>query len=423
MNKKIISSILIILFGLLLIIGSISSTKQAQEKYIAEKFDSYEPLESTNIWLVTDTHYIAPQLTDGGAYYQKMVNSGDGKYMYSCEEITDTFISEVIEAHPDALIISGDLTFNGARESHIAFAKKLAPIKEAGIPLIVIQGNHDFTVNRAARFSGDSYELVPSIDATEFIDIYGDYGYNDAIAKDETSLSYVASLTPNLRILVVDVNTVAGMPGILTGSTLEFIDAQLKQALEDHAYVIGVTHQTLLTHSELISQGMIFINNDKLLKLYENYNVLVNLSGHMHIQHIKESENGFVEIATGSLMTSPNYHAEINLQGKSLIYKAVGSLPADSVTAAAAKDFLWNNSFRQAYAQLNNATSSDEMASYFADFNYSYISGRSDNFQWNPELSQLWDQTDSFVPVYFDVVANEIAETKSNDFTYCKLSW
>ncbi len=394
-----------------------------ENKNLADIYKSYDDVDDVSIWLVTDTHYIAKNLTDFGEYFDKMVKNGDGKYMYGCEEITDAFVDEVTEACPDALIVSGDLTFNGAKESHIAFAKKLQTIKDAGINVIALPGNHDFTVKRAAKFSGDAYELVESIDASQYLTIYGDFGINEAIARDDTSLSYVSEISPNLRVLVVDVNTVPGMSGILTNATLEFVENQLIDAQNNHAYVIGVTHQTLLTHSELTSQGMIFINNDKLLALYEKYDVLMNLSGHMHIQHIKESENGFVEIATGALMTSPNYHGQIEIKNRQLTYKAVPSLEEDTELSKAAKEFLWNNAYRQAEELIPDHKELESMAGFFADFNVNYIAGRSDLINWETELMDKWEETDTFVPVYLKVVQDEMAETEGTRFTEYKMKW
>ena len=386
-------------------------------------YEEYGDVKPTEIWLVTDTHYIAPELTDGGAYFRKMVDSGDGKYMYASQEITDGFVQKVIEAHPAALILSGDLTFNGARLSHVEFAKKLAPIKEAGIKVIALPGNHDLTINRAAKFKGSEYELVDSIDANEFFEIYQDYGFSDCLARDDTSLSYITEVAPNVRVLVVDVNTVAGMSGILTNGTLDFVEKQLKQAKEDKAYVIGVTHQTLLTHSELTSQGMIFINNDKLLELYEKYDVLINLSGHMHIQHINESENGFPEIATGSLMTSPNYHGEIHIGKRQFEYKAVPTFDEEDSLYIEARQFLTKNAFRQGAEALGEKNYDEELANYFASFNVNYIAGRSDLIPWDDQLTAKWGETDTFVPVYFDVVKREMEETGRDNFTEYKLNW
>ena len=421
-KKRFIYAIIIIVAIIAIFLISKGIFSKPSDSSKVEIYKEYANIDDVSIWLATDIHYIDPNLTDNGEYYQRMVESGDGKYMYGCEEITDQFINQVIEAHPTALILSGDITFNGARDSHIALAKKLKAISDAGIPVIALPGNHDLTVGRAAKFNGDAYELVDSIDATQFMDIYNEFGFENAIARDETSLSYITEVAPNLRVLVVDVNTVPGMSGILTNSTLDFVEEQLKRAKEDKAYVVGVTHQTLLEHSELTSQGMIFINNEKLLALYEKYDVLMNLSGHMHIQHIKESDNGFVEIATGALMTAPNYHGEIRFNGRKMTYKAVPTITDDTL-ASEAKDFLWNNAYRQGESNLADEANREAMAGYFADFNVNYIAGRPDLIPWDEEVNNQGEQTDSFVPVYFQVVADEMEASKLENYSEYTIKW
>jgi len=421
MKKRIVTiGILLVAF----IIAGVIMFNYDREGIIEEgPYAGYGNIEEANVWLVTDTHYIAPSLTDGGEYFHRMVDNGDGKYMYACEEINDAFVARAIKEKPDAIIVSGDLTFNGAYESHVAFAEKLQEIKDAGIQVIAIQGNHDFTEKRAAKFVEDTYELVDSIDATQYLDIYGDFGIDDAIARDETSLSYVAEIRPNLRVLVVDVNTVRGMPGILTSSTLDFAEKQLKKAQDDKAYVIGVTHQNLLEHSELTSYGMMFINNDRLLELYKSYNVLLNLSGHMHIQHIKESENGFVEIATGALMTAPNYYGKLTFKKHGLSYEAVPVLDEDSETAKAAHKFLWSNAYRQGSALVEGNIDQDDLATYFADFNTNYIAGRPDLIKWDSDLDAKWEKTNTFVPTYLKVVKDEMDATGGSDFVHYDKTW
>ena len=414
-------------------------------------FEDYGELEPVTIYLATDTHFISPSLTDGGTYYSNMIRNGDGKFMPYCSEINEAMIEKVIADRPAAFIVSGDLTFNGARESHQEYAALLGRVEEAGIPVLVIPGNHDLTLKRAAKFSGDSYELVSSIDASEYLDLYVKYGREDSYDFDETSLSYVYELAPNLRVLCVDVNTVAGMSGILTPGTLEFVEEQLKKAAEDHAYVISVTHQTLLVHSELTSQGMSFINSDKLIELYEKYNVVLNLSGHMHIQHIVVSGGGVPDIATGALLTSPNYYGELKISGKKFDYRAVPlEVPAVPDFAEKSHQFLWENAYRQGMEQLveagagaaaesasdvnlpddaageladpatssaaaggdtaTGAGSAGELAGFFADFNVAYIAGRSDLIPWDDAILKKWEQTESFVPRYFQLVQEEGAQ-------------
>ena len=49
------------------------------------------PAELT-ICVASDIHYIAPELTDGGAYFTELIENADGKAMQYCEEITDAFV-------------------------------------------------------------------------------------------------------------------------------------------------------------------------------------------------------------------------------------------------------------------------------------------------------------------------------------------
>lgn len=422
MKKRVLSACILLVLAALLAVSVLYTTKHKAVKTTAA---FHENMEDLTIYLASDTHYLAPELTDNGSFYNNMIRTGDGKFMPENEAINNTLIDKVIADRPDAFILAGDIAFNGARESHRQMAKMLQRIKDAGIPVLVIPGNHDFTERRAARFQGDSYELVDSIDATEFLELYGDLGPDDALSRDETSLSYVTELSPHVRILCVDVNTVVGLPGILTNSTLEYVEKELQKAKEDGAYVIGVTHQTLLVHSELTSQGMSFIGAEKLQELYEKYGVLMNLSGHMHIQHIVESKNGLTDIATGSVMTSPNYYAKLDLSEKAVRYEAI-PLTVERVSDFEEQShaFLWANSLRQGQESLiadgvdpaefeNTDSDAYRMAAFFADFNTSYIAGHSDRIPWDDAMLARWDKTDTFVPKYFDLVQKEGAR----DFT------
>ena len=82
----------------------------------------------------SDLHYLAPELTDHGEYFQRVMENGDGKVTEYCVEIMDAFLEEVIQCKPEALILTGDLSFNGARASHESLAAKLQLVEDAGDP-------------------------------------------------------------------------------------------------------------------------------------------------------------------------------------------------------------------------------------------------------------------------------------------------
>lgn len=95
---------------------------------------SGEAEDALTLFVATDLHYLAPELTDNGSTFEQMIARGDGKVMAYSEEIANAFVAQVISRHPDALILSGDLTFNGERTSHEALADKLSRVTAAGIP-------------------------------------------------------------------------------------------------------------------------------------------------------------------------------------------------------------------------------------------------------------------------------------------------
>ena len=115
------------------------------------------------LFTATDLHYIAPTLTDNGALFTDLIEQGDGKAMAYSDALIEAFVAQVISEKPDALILSGDLTFNGARESHEALSLRLARVRDAGIPVFVLPGNHDLNSSSAARFEGDGYTRVDGV--------------------------------------------------------------------------------------------------------------------------------------------------------------------------------------------------------------------------------------------------------------------
>ena len=88
-----------------------------------EKQDLETRQEPITMVVATDLHYLSPKLTDNGKFFTDMIENADGKNMVYIEEITDAFIDKMLDIQPEILVLSGDLTFNGEKESHIALEK------------------------------------------------------------------------------------------------------------------------------------------------------------------------------------------------------------------------------------------------------------------------------------------------------------
>lgn len=368
--------------------------------------------------IATDLHYISPALTDHGAYFTRMLENSDGKVTAYIDELTDAFLSQVIARRPDGLILSGDLSFNGARRSHEDLAAKLRAVRDAGIPVYVIPGNHDLYSYAAASFSGDSYTRVDSVTADEFAGVYHDFGFDAALSRDPFSLSYVAEPVPGVRLLMLDVNA-RNMAGAVPQNTFDWLEGELQRARQDGAKVIAVSHQNLLAHSSLLSSGFVIANASLLCSLYERYGVSVNLSGHIHMQHTAASRAGLPEIATSSLAVSPCQYGVLSIADGMAQYRTEAVNVAAWAEASGrtdenllhfdqyAADCFAATTLRQAAAQLSGEPDADEAASWLAKLNAAYFSGRTDAVDSASGMAARWRSADSFFGRYVESILSE----------------
>ncbi len=371
-------------------------------------------MPETLLIAASDLHYIAPELTDHGAYFESMIENADGKVMEYIEELTDAFLSEVIDRHPDALILSGDLSFNGARASHEALAEKLRSVAQAGIPVLVMPGNHDLENESAACFRDNGFTRVESVTAEEFAEIYRDFGLAQALSKDGDSLSYTVEINPSLHILMLDVNT-ADSPNRVKEETIAWVEAQLRQAEASGARVVAVSHQNLYRHNPVIYQGYVIENADELLALYGKYGVLVNLSGHLHCQHIVKG--AVCDIAVSSLAVNPCQYGVIALSDGTLNYE---TSPVDVSAWAAAQGrtepaLLDFSEYAEAFFLRSGRTpidpdapDADELSRFFGELNLKYFAGRLDLVDAKDPMFDRWGDAFGFEGQYILAIRDEV---------------
>ncbi len=285
---------------------------------VVESTNTTESSDELTIFEVTDIHYISNNINDKGEAFQNMINNADGRQTLYIEELTDALVYDIQEKQPDVLIVSGDLTHNGEKESHIELAKKLSKIEESGTTVLVTPGNHDISNPYAREFKGSEELVTDSITPEEFEQIYYEFGFSDAIARDEKSLSYFSKLSDDLYVLMLDTNlyeqnTNAPVTnGILKKSTLEWVRTCGETAKQNDAEVLGVMHHNLYNHSELLHEGFTIGNNKDVLKAYKDIGVNLVLSGHIHIQDIASDEDSAVyDIATSAFVMYPVSYGEI----------------------------------------------------------------------------------------------------------------
>ncbi|WP_157793956.1 metallophosphoesterase [Paenibacillus donghaensis] len=272
------------------------------------------------LFTATDTHYLAPGLTDGGAAFRSFLAAGDGKQLEYSNEMIQALAYDVQTQRPDVLILSGDLTNNGERESHLELARHLQQIEQSsGTRVYVVPGNHDLLNPWAQSFKGRRRYDTESIDTANFRSIYSHFGYDEALSRDKESLSYLAAPADDLWLLMLDTtqsrnNAKLGSPqldGRLGAATLQWIDACGKLAAKEGAQLVAVMHHNLLDHSELIQEGFTINDRQQVTDTLINNGVAATLSGHIHIQDISTYQQGshpIYDIANSALSVYPHQY-------------------------------------------------------------------------------------------------------------------
>ncbi len=389
-----------------------------QERFFQSQLVSFSSQENpVNIAVATDLHYLSSSLTDGGAFFTDLVENADGKNMFYIEEITESFVATMIQEKPEILILSGDLTFNGERQSHLDLEQKLEKIKENGTQILVMPGNHDIDRSSAAGFFGDGYQLVDTVSKEAFAKIYQDYGLQESIDKDDTSLSYLYRARKDFWILMLDSNSQG--TNEISDQTFSWIEEILKDAREQDIQVLAVSHQNLLAHNPYFTEGFLIDQAQELEALYQQYAVVANLSGHIHIQHIQDKD--LPEILTSALPVSPHHYGMIQFDGKTLDYQtkildvaswARGQGLTDQKLlnfSQSSQAFMEQVAARKLEPDLLDSSLTDLerelLLRTFAQVNADYFAGRSiDPADHQQGLSLLQDHDLPFYPSYIDSI-------------------
>ncbi len=372
-----------------------------------------EEQPQVTLLVANDLHYLSPALLGDGGFFSTPHSYFDGKPVHHSAAITDAFLHQVTQQRPQALILAGDLTLNGARESHRELAEKLQAVKDAGVDVLVIPGNHD--VDRAAvDYSGAEPQEAPHLTSPEFVALYEPLLPDDLISRDETSFSCIYPAGEKLWILMLDTNT--NGQGFVKDSTLTWLETQLKAARRQGVKVVSVTHQNLYAHSELLSFGYVLYNADKLLELYDKYHVQCNLSGHIHIQSIKNEP--VPEIVTAALTITGNRYGLVTCSGSRLTYTArsvdvAGYAQTAELTDPDLLSFsdygTWyfeevaRNQARETLADQGlTAEQVERMAETYAVINSAYFRGDPIDPALFAEGIGLWQQHSGFIATYID---------------------
>lgn len=310
--------------------------------------------------VLSDIHVMAPELLqEDGAAFQDYI-SHDRKLLKESPELLKATVTELLTEHPDVVLVTGDLTKDGEAVSHNYVARELLrPLRQAGIPVYVIPGNHDVNNPHAVIFLNDTVQRTATVSPDEFARCYQDYGYGQAIARDDHSLSYVVQLNDSVRLLAVDAckyeensyeqNTcVTG--GRIKPETLDFIRRQVEDARRHGCRMLTMMHHGLVRHwtwQDRVMADYLVDDWKRQAKTFSRLGLNIVFTGHFHAQDIVSRGKGgkcVYDIETGSTVSYPLPYRLVAFSGQQMhistryIHRIPG-LPSAEELEARAREF------------------------------------------------------------------------------------
>lgn len=331
--------------------------------------------EPVSIWLATDTHHLSPELTDYGDMFHNVVYANDGKLTEHSGELVDAFLERAREGGADAVVLTGDLTFDGELASLLDITQKLRASWEAGVPALVIPGNHDVSSTRARNYFGQKSRPVESFSQADFARICACLGREQAIAADDASFSFIYPVGEEVWLLLLDANTDIAPTGALPDETLVWLETWLRQAQQQGKTVLSFSHQNLLPVNELYYDEFTIRNCKTVLELYAQYGVRYSFSGHSHIQHETTSADGLTEYVTGPLCVTPLHYGVITADGAQVHYepRTMDMYEQEAIERFRAPMLLGMKGMLDSYAVTEEER--EVMADFAATLNQAYFAG------------------------------------------------
>lgn len=376
--------------------------KLRPEETLEELPEPEEAYVPPTVVIASDIHYFSPELTDYGEAFKTMMARDDGKVVNYLPQLMDAFTADMEKLQPSVVVLSGDLTLNGEKAGHKALAEKLRVLEEKGIKVLIIPGNHDINNYFSASYFGDEKKVAEIVDPEEFYEIYRQFGYDQAISRDEASLSYVYPLDEKNWLLMLDsaeyepLNRVGGR---IKKETLAWMKEVLSEAERQQLTVIPIAHHNLLKESTLYPEDCTLTNSKEVVDLLESYRIPLYISGHLHLQRTKtyKSEPGeaegtwhISEIVADSLAIPPCQYGILKwTEDGRLLYSTKETEVEQWAAAVGSTDenllnfkeygthFLTDVISNQIYDRMSNFPREDmeEMARLYGDLNRAYCAG------------------------------------------------
>lgn len=304
---------------------------------------AYANGDTLRIATISDVHYLSSELVGEGKAYDSYKQSL-GRDVDELHSALDVALDNIKKKKVDILLVTGDMTNHGEKQSHLDFIDKLKELKQSGIRSFVIPGNHDINIPDAKSYLGDFAESVENISSDEFAELYAEFGYGNALSRDKVSLSYLAELDEHTWLLAFDTNrydeyeTSSISAGRIKSETMRWALDIMEKGKQEGKRVLAMMHHGLIEHMPY--QSVLFADY-----LVEDWAVMADrlaasglevvFTGHFHSNDVvsrkDNSGNVIYDVETASLAQYPFGYRVMNLTDTELAINTyfVGSLPSN----------------------------------------------------------------------------------------------
>lgn len=288
--------------------------------------------------VASDLHYVCPEeeLEENITYEEVFWHANRrAELQNEAGFIIDEFLRQCAEDDScEFVLIPGDIVNDGRVivQQHLDMVEKFEKFeKETGKQIYVINGNHDSAYNE-----GDFTQL-------DFKQTYYNFGWDEAIATDDDSISYVVDLSDKYRLIALDSchETASTEDGMDTDRVMWVCD-QAKKAKEDGKYPILMMHHNLLDHlpiQRLISRNFIIKWHYSTAELFADSGIKLVFSGHEHCSdaatYTSLLGNKIYDFANTSLIMYPLEYRMFSLTEDEIKYesRSIDSIDIDALTS------------------------------------------------------------------------------------------
>lgn len=298
-----------------------------------------EPVGQVKFATMSDVHFYPQSLTGDGCPAWLSFCRNDCKEYEESEAIIDTALdtlrARVARESIDYLLLPGDLTRYSEKQAHVELAAKLRKFEaDTGVPVIVIDGNHDINTYKAVTFENGVKEAAEPITAQGFYDVYADLGYdladsfyaieNGQVPAVQNALSYTVQLNDTTQLIVVDSCMYSFEEaakditnGAISDECMAWIIDRAEAAYADGKESLLMIHHSMAPHMECEpSVTFAFVLDNYLERSEElaDHHIHYALTGHLHIPDTAQivNDNGEVltDVQTCALTAFPNQYRE-----------------------------------------------------------------------------------------------------------------